>query len=206
MNTRIHPGLERAIDDLPRRFPGPGGAVAVVKDGIAIVRHAWGYADLERRIPYTASTLAPICSITKQFTCAALLAACPDPSELDGAIAAQMPRLQGAMPTTLDLANNQSGLRDYWALTVLCGAMPEGDFRPADAKTLLGLNRSLHFAPGTAYSYSNGNFRLLATAIEQKVGRPFGEYLMQQVVAPTGMETAVFAAETGELAGRCGGL
>ena len=201
MTARIDNGLERAIDGLPSRFPGPGGAVAVVKDGVAIVRHAWGYADLERRIPFTPSTLAPICSITKQFTCAALLAACPDPSELDGAIAAQMPRLQGAMPTTLDLANNQSGLRDYWALTVLCGAMPEGDFRPSDAKKLLGLNRSLHFAPGTGYSYSNGNFRLLATAIEQKVGRPFGDYLMQQVVAPTGMEGAVFAAETGELPG-----
>jgi D-aminopeptidase len=79
--------------------------------------------------------------------------------------------------------------------------MPEGDFRPEDAKTLLALNRSLHFAPGTAYSYSNGNFRLLATAIEQKAGRPFGDYLMQQVVQPTGMESAVFAAETGALPG-----
>ena len=201
MNPSVSPNLDRAIEDLPSRFPGPGGAVAVVKDGIAMVRHAWGYADLERRTPYTVATQAPICSITKQFTCAALFAVCSDPSELDGAVAAQLPRLHGARPTTLDLANNQSGLRDYWALTVLCGAMPEGDFRPADAITLLGLTRSLHFAPGTAYSYPNGNFRILATAIEQKASRQFGEILIERIVRPAGMEGAVFAAETGDLPG-----
>ncbi len=201
MNTSVSPNLDRVIEDLPRRFPGPGGAVAVVKDGVAIARHAWGYADLERRAPYMATTQAPICSITKQFTCAALFAVCSDPSELDGAVAAQLPRLDGARPTTLDLANNQSGLRDYWALTVLCGAMPEGDFRPADAATLVGLTRSVHFAPGTAYSYSNGNFRILATVIEQKAGRHFGELLTERIVRAAGMETAVFAAETGDLPG-----
>ncbi len=201
MNTSISPGLSRVIEDLPLSYPGPGGAVAVVKDGVAIVRHAWGYADLERRTPYTVATQAPICSITKQFTCAALLAVCPDPSELDAAVAAQLPQLHGARPSTLDLANNQSGLRDYWALTVLCGAMPEGGFRPADAITLLGLTRSLHFAPGTAYSYSNGNFRILAAAIEQKASRQFGELLIERIVRPGGMEGAVFAAETADLPG-----
>lgn len=201
MKSSVSQNLDRAIADLPLRFPGPGGAVAVVKDGVAIVRHAWGYADLERRSPYTLATQAPICSITKQFTCAALLSACPDPSDLDGAVAAQLPRLHGDRPTTFDLANNQSGLRDYWALTVLCGAKPEGDFRPADAVTLLGLTRSLHFAPGSAYSYSNGNFRLLATAIEQKTSRPFGDFLVDRIVRPAGMESALFAAETGDLPG-----
>ena len=201
MNTSVAPNLDRVIEDLPRSFPGPGGALAVVKDGITIVRHAWGYAGLELRTPYTAATLAPICSITKQFTCAALLAVCPDPAELDGAVAAQMPRLEVEHPRTLDLANNQSGLRDYWALTVLCGAMPEGDFRPADATTLVALTRSLHFAPGTAYSYSNGNFRILAKAIEQKAGRQFGELLTERIARPAGMETAVFAAETADLPG-----
>lgn len=201
MTTSVSRNLDRAIADLPNRFPGPGGAVAVVKDGVAIVRHAWGYADLEGRVPYTPSTLAPICSITKQFTCATLLSVCPDPSELDAAVAAQVPRLQGEKPSTLDLANNQSGLRDYWALTVLCGAMPEGDFRPKDAATLIGLTRSLHFAPGTGYSYSNGNFRMLATAIEQKAGRSFGELLVKRIVEPAGMATASFVAETGALPG-----
>jgi len=193
--------LDRAIEELPRRYPGPGGAVAVVKDGVPIIRHGWGFANLETRQPYTTATLAPICSITKQFTCATWLAVAPDPSALDPLTSALLPRLDGGKPSALDLANNQSGLRDYWALTALCGAMPEGDFRPADAVTLIGLTRSLHFRPGTAYSYSNGNFRMLALALEQAAGRDFGEMLMERVVRPAGMETAAFVPETGALPG-----
>lgn len=193
--------LNRAIEDLPRRYPGPGGAVAVVKDGVPIIRHGWGFANLETRQPYTTATLAPICSITKQFTCATLLSVAPDPSALDPLTSALLPRLDGEKPSTPDLANNQSGLRDYWALTVLCGAMPEGEFRPSDAAALIGLTSSLHFRPGTAYSYSNGNFRMLALAIAQAAGRDFGELLTERVVAPAGMETASFVAETGALPG-----
>jgi D-aminopeptidase len=83
--------------------------------------------------------------------------------------------------------------------------MPEGDFRPAQAQALLRMNRSLHFAPGTGYSYSNGNFRILAETIAQKTGRAFGEYLMQQVVLPAGMESAIFAPETAALPGGAAG-
>ncbi len=193
--------LDRTIANLPNRYPGPGGAVAVVKDGVAIVRHAWGFADLEKRMPYSASTLAPICSISKQFTCATLLDVTPDPAVLDSAVAAQMPRLEGEKPSTLDLANNQSGLRDYWALTVLCGAMPEGDFRPTDSAALIALTRTLHFRPGTAYSYSNGNFRILANAIQQKSGRDFGELLVERIAKPAGLETAVFVTEASMVPG-----
>jgi D-aminopeptidase len=205
MTTVNSTALDRAIEDLPRRYPGPGGAVAVIKDGVPIIRHGWGFANLETRQPYTPSTLAPICSITKQFTCATMLSVAPDPSTLDPLTGALLPRLEGEKPSTLDLANNQSGLRDYWALTVLCGASPEGDFRPADAVTVIGLTRSLHFRPGTAYSYSNGNFRMLALAIEQKTGRDFGELLAERLLDPSGMETARFVAETSVIPGGAAG-
>jgi len=193
--------LQRAIDELPTLYPGPGGVVGVVKDGVPIARHAWGFANLETHQPFTSSTLMPICSITKQFTCATLLSVTNDPGDLDELISDMLPRLEGGAPSAADLVNNQSGLRDYWALTVLCGAMPEGDFRPEDGVRLFGLTRSLHFRPGTAYSYSNGNFRLLALALEQKTGTPFGDLMMEQVVAPAGLKTASFVAETGALPG-----
>jgi D-aminopeptidase len=193
--------LDYAIAELPASFPGPGGAAAVVKNGEVVVRHAWGFADLENRVPYAPGTFAPICSISKQFTCALLLNIAPDPSVLDPAIAAQLPNLAGPKPTTRDLAHNQSGLRDYWALTTLCGALPEGEFDAEDARLLIGRTRSLHFAPGTRYSYSNGNFRMLATAVAEKAERPFGDMLVERIVRPAGMETAVFVGETWSVPG-----
>ncbi len=193
--------LQRTIAELPLRCKGPGGAVAVVKDGTVVAREAWGYADLARRAPFTPATLFPICSITKQFTCATLLDALGDPSRLEQALRARLPLLQDKAPGILHLCHNQSGLRDYWALTVLSGAKPEGAFRPDDARTLIGRTRTLHFPAGQHYSYSNGNFRLLSDLIEDHVGRPFGETLHTRILQPAGMETARLNPETGDIPG-----
>ena len=110
--------LERTLARLPLDYAGPGGAVAVLKDGEVLVRHAWGFADLERRIQFTPQTLFRICSISKQFTCGLMLDQFPDPSVLNGDVQARMPLLDGA-PSALQLAHNQSGLRDYWATAML---------------------------------------------------------------------------------------
>jgi D-aminopeptidase len=193
--------LHRIIDELPLRFKGPGGAVAVIRDGAVVARQAWGYADLARHLPFTPQTLFPICSITKQFTCATLLDQLGDPDRLDQALKARLPLLQDKPPRMRDLCNNQSGLRDYWALTVLCGAKPEGEFRPADAKTLMGLTRTLHFPAGQRYSYSNGNFRLVSDLIEDHVGRSFAEILSGRILRPSGMETARLNPETSDIPG-----
>ena len=92
VTTVLHTRLDRALQSLPRDYSGPGGAVAVLREGEVLVRHAWGWANAERRIPFTPTTLFRICSITKQFTCGLLLEAFPDPSVLDGDVRARLPR------------------------------------------------------------------------------------------------------------------
>ena len=117
--------LDAEMDALAARFAGPGGVVGVVSEGRVIARRSWGFANLDTHQPMTARTRLPICSISKQFTCAAMLAACGEPEALDVRLAAQLPNFEGPLPTVRDLCNNQSGLRDYWALTVLHGARAE---------------------------------------------------------------------------------
>ena len=193
-----HAALDRALAALVAT-PGPGGAVAVLREGEVLTRHAWGWADMERRLPFTPATLFRICSISKQFTCATWLDTCPDPATLDGAVAAAMPHLHGPRPTTAQLAHNQSGLRDYWATAMLCGAPVEGVFGPEDARRLVALTRSLHFTPGTRYSYCNQNFRLIGEALETHAGRPLAELLRTAIFARAGMETAQLCPETSAL-------
>lgn len=194
--TNLAHRLDGVLSDLPRRYPGPGGAVAVLCDGEVIERHAWGFADAERRIPFTPGTLFRVCSITKQFVCALLLDLHRDPSELDAEIAARLPALDGAAPGALHLAHNQSGLRDYWALAMLLGSAVEGSFGEEDARNVIDGARSLQFAPGTRYSYSNGNFRLLGNVVAARAGRSLAELLRERIFAPAGMETALLAADT----------
>lgn len=188
--------LERALGALPERFRGPGGVAGVVGNGRVLARQAWGHADMSAGRAMTTATRMPICSISKQFTCAVLLDLVGDPARLDGRVRDFLPRLEGRPPSVADFCNMQSGLRDYWALTVLHGAHPEGVFRCEDALPLLARMRTTHFAPGTRYSYSNGNFRILSDMLEDHSGRPLGELYAERLFAPAGMETALMCADT----------
>jgi D-aminopeptidase len=196
MTDDLSTRLDRAVARLAGAYPGPGGACAVLKDGETLVRHAWGYANAERRIPFTPRSLFRICSITKQFTCASVLAALPDPTVLDDAVRARLPRLEGAAPGALALAHNQSGLRDYWAVAMLHGSPVEAPFGDTEAARVVAATRSLQFAPRTRYSYCNQNFRMLGDALAERTGRSLAEHLRASVFGPAGMETALLAADT----------
>ncbi|MDT1061343.1 D-aminopeptidase [Paracoccus sp. CPCC 101403] len=190
--------LERALDLLPDQYRGPAGVAGVVKDGRVIARRAWGYADMAQRVPMTPTRRMPICSISKQMTCALLLDLFDAPEALDPLLPELLPHFQGPLPSVSQLCHNQSGLRDYWALTVLHGATPEGRFTERDGLALLGQARSGQFAPGAHYSYSNGNYRLLAELIRRASGRDFAELLHERIFQPAGMPTARLAADTRE--------
>ena len=191
--------LDRLLRQLPRTYPGPGGAVAALRNGEVLLRHAWGWANAERRIPFTPRTLFRMCSITKQFTCALVLDRFPDPTLLDADVRARLPMLQQPAPGALHLCHNQSGLRDYWAVAMLLGSPVEAPFGETEAARVIAGTRTLHFAPGTRYSYVNQNFRLLSDILQQRTGRSFAELLRSRIFTPAGMESALLAADTGAM-------
>jgi D-aminopeptidase len=196
MSTSLSARLDRALLTLPRDYPGPGGAAAVLREGEVLERHAWGYANAERRIAFTPRTLFRICSITKQFTCAAVLDAFRDPSVLDGDVRDRMPHLEAPAPSTLHLCHNQSGLRDYWATAMLHGSPAEAPFGDAEAARVIGGTRSLQFTPGARYSYANQNFRILSDILQTRTGQSFAERLRGRIFDRVGMESAILAADT----------
>ncbi|MFN4098588.1 MAG: D-aminopeptidase [Pararhodobacter sp.] len=188
--------LDRSLDGLAHRFAGPGGVAGVVKDGQVIARRAWGYADLTARRPMQATTRLPICSISKQFTCGVLLGSVPDPASLDARVADFLPHFSGTLPTIRQLCDNQSGLRDYWALTILQGAEATQTFAREDALPLIARMKTGHFPPGSAYSYNNGNFRILSELIEAETGRALADLYADQIFTPAGMTTAGLTPDT----------
>lgn len=187
--------LDAAIAALPRDYPGPGGAVAVLRQGQVLVRHAWGFANAERRIAFTPASLFRMCSITKQFTCGVLLEEFPDPSVLDADVRRHLPQLEGVAPGLLHLAHNQSGLRDYWAVAMLHGSPVEAPFAEREAARVIGATRTLHFAPGSRYSYVNQNFRIISDILQERTGRRFAELLRARIFEPAGMLSAQLAAD-----------
>jgi D-aminopeptidase len=196
MSASLAARLDDAVNTLTRAYPGPGGAVAALRNGEVLLRHAWGWANAERRIAFTPRTLFRMCSITKQFTCAVVLDAYPDPSVLDADVRARLPMLEQPAPGALHLCHNQSGLRDYWAVAMLHGSPVEAPFGDAEAARVIGGTRTLHFAPGTRHSYVNQNFRILSDIVQQRAGRSFAELLRARVFDRAGMATALLAADT----------
>ncbi len=188
--------LGAAVEAIPRAYPGPGGAIAVLREGEILVRHAWGYANAERRIAFTPRTLFRMCSITKQFTCAVALDAHGDLSVLDDAVRSRLPRLEAATPSATQLAHNQSGLRDYWAVAMLLGSPAEAPFGDVEAGAIVAAARSLQFAPGTRFSYVNQNFRMLGDIVAERADMSFADLLRTRVFDRAGMETAFLAADT----------
>nr|WP_299507546.1 D-aminopeptidase [Cypionkella sp.] len=163
-----------------------------------IAARAWGHANVDTAQPMTIGTRLPICSISKQFTCQVLLATVADPAVLDAKVAGFLPQFTGTLPTVRQLCDNQSGLRDYWALTVLHGAFAEQPFRREDALPLIARMKTGHFPPGTQYSYCNCNFRLLSEMIEAETGVALDELYKQHVWGPAQMKTAVLTADTSQ--------
>lgn len=196
MPSSLSTRLDAAVEAIPRAYPGPGGALAVLRQGEVLVRHAWGYANAERRIAFTPRTLFRMCSITKQFTCAVALDAHGDLSALDGDVKARLPRLDGVAPSAAHLAHNQSGLRDYWAVAMLLGSPAEAPFGEIEAGAIVAATRSLQFAPGTRFSYVNQNFRLLGDIVAERADVGFADLLRTRVFDRAGMETAFLAADT----------
>jgi CubicO group peptidase (beta-lactamase class C family) len=205
--------ISEILADVPSRFRGPGGAVAVIKNGELLGQKCWGYADLKRRIPMTADMMMPICSISKQMLCGLLtdLERTPTPAmvaqgdEPSKQFADQLRELlhpglfqyANKKLTMKHLCNNQSGLRDYWALSVCWGANPEDRFSIAEhGPQVLDRLRNFHFKPGTQYSYANTNFFIIARVIEKVTGEELGKLLEERIFKPAGMKTAKLCADT----------
>ncbi|KAJ5098220.1 Peptidase S12 aminopeptidase DmpB domain C [Penicillium argentinense] len=217
------PATQRPIDEIlntvARRYRGPGGAIAVVKNGELVGQRVWGYADLDRRIPLTSETQMPICSITKQFVCALLLDLERNPPPAvaaKGDIQSQLtkklheflrPELtEGTGLILQHLCDMQSGIRDYWAMTTLWGAKPDDEFLiERDCPPMVDRMRSFHFKPGMEYSYCNVNFYIVARVIEKVTGEPLGKLLAERVLQPAGMTTALLCPNTAKHPGPCVG-
>ena len=129
--------VQKIFDDVSSTVRGTGGAIAVVKDGKLVCDRTWGFADMERLIEMTKDTQIPICSISKHMLVLVIMDLSRTPTaamrdrkgdiwqQLDHEMQEMLPHLfknkeNGQRQLQVkDLYNMQSGIRDYWAMTVL---------------------------------------------------------------------------------------
>ena len=166
-----------------------GISFVVTKGGNVVASGAYGFADLENRVPATVDTAYAIGSLTKTFTAAAVLALADDGKlSLDDPLGKFVPSFPepGRSATVRQLLNHTSGIRSMTSLGSRYWAQAGREIEPADLVTIFA-NEPSDFAPGSAYRYSNSGYVLLGLVVEKASGMPWGAYVAKRLLAPLGL-------------------
>jgi len=176
----------------------PSLSLAVIKNGEIIWEEAFGLADLEKKVQATPETLYPIASATKPFTATGLMILVERGLvDLDKPASAYLGNAQlrafegdASRATVRRILHHTSGLPMYWNF-YYAGASRE---RPPLATTLQRYG-ILVSKPGESYNYSNLGYAVLEHLIEQVAGKPYAEFLADEVFKPLTLgHTAVLTA------------
>ena len=184
----------RALDDLVRAWADDGrfmGSVLVMQDGKVLLDKGYGIADVATGRPNGPDTVYHIGSITKQFTAAAILLLQERGKlKVGDSIRTYLPDMPASWDqiTLFDLLTHTSGLGDdgddftgRWAQ----------DETPAQLLAAIR-NEPLKFQPGSQFSYSNAGYAVLGAVIEKVSGRPYGDFVRDNLFKPLGMTATAY--------------
>jgi CubicO group peptidase (beta-lactamase class C family) len=196
------PTLERVEQLAAAEFAkDPRGAltIGVVSRDRLVWSKNYGQADVERNIGSTQESVYRIGSITKQFTGLMLLQLADrgkvrltDPVEKYLPEISRVSGREAGWPavTLVQLATMTSGIaREPEDLpTFLVGPVSSWE-----QTTIRALERTRYaHEPGTRYLYSNIGYAALGAALARAAGRPYTDYVRDEILTPLGMTRTAF--------------
>jgi len=170
----------------------PGISMGIVYDQELVWSRGFGYADIERKIPATPSTIYSICSISKLFTSIAVLQLRDRGLlRLDDPVAKHLSwfnieqTYKDSPPITIEgLLTHSSGLPresdfPYWT---------EASF-PSREEMITQLSKQETLYPASIhFQYSNLGLTLAGEIVAQVSGKPYAEYVKQNILDPLGLK------------------
>lgn len=215
------PSYEAYVQKLIEEFQVPGAIVAVAKDGELFYEKTFGHRDREEQTPVNLDTVFGIGSITKSFTCLAIMQLQEEGKlSVNDPVVTYLPEFRTPdeahtkaitihhfMTHTLGLpplpslipAMQRSLEADPTAAELLKHFETYGN-QPIDTfQELMDYIGELKFEllgpPGTEFSYSNDAFGLLGAIVERVSGQTYESYVQEHILQPLGMARSVFHAE-----------
>ncbi len=170
----------------------PGAVVGVITGGKLAFVKGYGAADLTHGMPFTAETPTNIGSSSKQFTGLALtLLASRGKLSLDDDVRKHIPELKdfGKVITVRHLLTHTTGYREFINTLIIEGRQVlEGDYiAPDEVIKVINRQPSLQNEVGAEFNYNNSAFSLATIVLERVTGRPFSEWMRDEVFLPLGM-------------------
>ena len=180
--------VDALLNDFLQKTQVAGFSVAVSRQGAIVYSRAFGYADVAKKTPMQPTSQIRAASVSKVITATALGKLATDGKlDFDKPLKTYLPSLAEpyASLTTRQLAGHTAGI----------------PHRPASRKATNKHYDQAHetlpffqdipellFEPNTAYQYSTLGYNLLAILIEEVAGKPFMDYMQEDIFAPLGMQ------------------
>lgn len=189
----LAPQIEQIFAQAKDEAHIPGLAYGIVKDGKLVLFNALGDRDVgtPQVDPITADTRFRIASMSKAFTAAAILKLRDEGKlSLDEPAAryvSEMSHWQKATTdapviTVGDLLRHSAGLVEDNPWGDRQQVLQDGEFGK-----LIAAGMDFATTPGTHYEYSNYGFALLGRIVRNVSGRPYQDYIREEIMLPLGM-------------------
>jgi len=186
------------IDSVARKLFNEGqiyGGILVSEGNKIIYNKAFGMSDKAANIPNSNNSLFPINSMTKSFTAVLILQLYEEGLlKLNDPISLYVPEFKhpkASQITIHDLLSHRSGLQDYFLLQ-LNGKM---DFDISMQEMLAKIEKTdLEFEPGTAFSYNNTGYVLLAVVVQNLRKLSFKDALKKYIFDPLEMKNTTYSS------------
>lgn len=183
--------IDALIAQQMEQYKAPGMGFALILRGKVVYSKGYGVRDINSKTPVNPDTLFAVGSIAKSFTSLALMQqVAANHLRLDVPVMEYLPSLKFSDPekgrkvTLRHLLSHASGLARYDAWI----------FDPSfdTAQKILETVAQIPFAsePGSTFDYNNQNFIIAGAVLERITGKPWAEYVRQNIFRPLGLSRA----------------
>src|SRR5215213_6862183 len=190
------PEIEKLFKTFMERSQAPGAVLGVILDGELVWVKAAGVREQTGNAAVTNDTVFRIASMTKSFTAMAIMKLRDEGKlSLDDPAAKYVPER-----ATLPYPTTASQVLTVRHLLTHSEGFPEdnpwGDRQLAQSdetmRTWLRAGIPFSTSPGTAFEYSNYGFAILGQIVAKASGRPYADYVRDNILKPLGMNSSTF--------------
>jgi len=165
----------------------PAVVWGVFKDGKVVKSRAYGFANVELRVPATTETVFEIGSVSKQFTATTLLMLMEEgklglDDRLDKYLEGLPEPWRGV--TLRQLLTHTSGIPD---IEEIFGYDSYRNIYTTQAIIEVANSKPMDFQPGQRWHYSNTGYYLLGLVLQKVSGKSYSAFLKERIFDPLGM-------------------
>lgn len=178
------PQVDDIVSGLMKAAEVPGVAISIINDGSIVYQKAYGFRDIDNKLPLNTSSVMTAASFTKStFAYMVMQLVGEGILDLDRPVYLYLPKPLPQYQKYADLVDDDRYKR-ITARMILDHTTGFANYRGLEPDRKL----RIHFAPGTRYAYSGEGILLLQFIVETITGKPLQQLMEERVFRPLGMD------------------